>query len=74
VVANLGIDVGTVGNHEFAWGIEHLRSNAPKAGFPLLCANAPEVGLPPTAIVETTASSVGFVGLTGGNSRRGDPG
>ena len=61
---DLGIDVGTVGNHEFDWGIEHLRSNAPNAGFPLLCANAPEVGLPPTAIFETAAGSVGFVGLT----------
>src|SRR3712207_572028 len=38
--ADLGIDVGVVGNHEFDWGIEHLRSHAPKVGFPVLCANA----------------------------------
>ena len=62
--ADLGIDVGVVGNHEFEWGVEHLRSHAPKTGFPLLCANAPEVGLPPTAIVETGGGTVGFVGLT----------
>jgi 2',3'-cyclic-nucleotide 2'-phosphodiesterase (5'-nucleotidase family) len=62
--ADLGIDVGVVGNHEFEWGIEHLRTHAPQTGFPLLCANAPEVGLPPTAVVETDGGVVGFVGLT----------
>ena len=62
--ADLGIDVGVVGNHEFEWGVEHLRTHAPQTGFPLLCANAPEVGLPPTAVVETEGGVVGFVGLT----------
>src|SRR5215218_7636991 len=59
--ADLGIDVGVVGNHEFEWGVEHLCTHAPQTGFPLLCANAPEVGLPSTALVETEG---GFVGLT----------
>jgi hypothetical protein len=63
-VADLGIDVGVVGNHVFEWGVEHLRTHAPETGFPLLCANTPEVGLPPTAIVETGGGAVGFVGLT----------
>jgi 2',3'-cyclic-nucleotide 2'-phosphodiesterase (5'-nucleotidase family) len=62
--ADLGIDVGVVGNHEFEWGVEHLRTHAPQTGFPLLCANAPEVGLPPTALVDTDRAVVGFVGLT----------
>ena len=62
--ADLGIDVGVVGNHEFEWGVEHLRTHAPETGFPLLCANAPEAGLPPTAVVETDGGVVGFVGLT----------
>src|ERR671917_1265350 len=62
--ADLGIDVGVVGNHEFEWGVEHLRSHAPERGFPLLCANAPEAGLPPTAVVETGGGVVSFVGLT----------
>jgi 2',3'-cyclic-nucleotide 2'-phosphodiesterase (5'-nucleotidase family) len=62
--ADLGIDVGVVGNHEFEWGVEHLRTHAPETHFPLLCANAPEVGLPPTTVVETEAGPVGFVGLT----------
>ena len=57
-------DVGVVGNHEFEWGVEHLRLHAPETGFPLLCANAPEAGLPPTAVVETEGGVVGFVGLT----------
>ena len=38
--ADLGIDVGVVGNHEFEWGVEHLRTHVPQTGFPLLCANA----------------------------------
>ncbi len=62
--AGLGIDVGVVGNHEFEWGLGHLRSHAPETGFPLLCANAPDTGLPPTAAVETGGGVVGFVGLT----------
>ena len=35
-VADLGIDVGVVGNHEFEWGVEHLRAQAPKnqAAYP----------------------------------------
>ena len=44
--ADLDIDVGVVGNHEFEWGIEHLRSHAPETGYPLLCANSPESRLP----------------------------
>jgi 2',3'-cyclic-nucleotide 2'-phosphodiesterase (5'-nucleotidase family) len=60
---DLGIDVAAVGNHEFDWGAEHLRSHAPKTSFPLLCANA-EAGLPPAAMIPTEAGDVGFVGLT----------
>jgi 2',3'-cyclic-nucleotide 2'-phosphodiesterase (5'-nucleotidase family) len=44
--ADLDIDVGVVGNHEFEWGIEHLRSHAPETGYPLLCANSPKSRLP----------------------------
>jgi 2',3'-cyclic-nucleotide 2'-phosphodiesterase (5'-nucleotidase family) len=53
-----------VGNREFEWGVEHLHEHALQTGFPLLCANAPEVGQPPTAVVETEAGPVGFVALT----------
>lgn len=61
--SQLGIDVGTVGNHEFDWGTDHLQQNVPRLGFPLLCANA-SVGLPGTAMVSTDVGDVGFVGLT----------
>ena len=61
--ADLAIDVACTGNHEFEWGGEHLCLHAPKTGFPLLCANAPDSSLPPTAMVETAAGPVGFVGL-----------
>jgi 2',3'-cyclic-nucleotide 2'-phosphodiesterase (5'-nucleotidase family) len=61
--SQLGIDVGTVGNHEFDWGTDHLQENVPRLGFPLLCANA-NVGLPGTVIVSTDAGDVGFVGMT----------
>jgi len=61
--ADLGIDVGAVGNHEFDWGLGHLREHAPKTGYPLLCANA-DAGFPGTCVVPTGAGDVGFVGLT----------
>lgn len=61
--ADLGIDVGAVGNHEFDWGLGHLREHAPKAGFPLLCANA-DAGFAATHVVPTETGDVGFVGLT----------
>jgi hypothetical protein len=51
------------GNHEFDWGAGHLLEQAPRLGFPLLCANA-DVGLPGTAVIPTPAGDVGFVGLT----------
>jgi hypothetical protein len=61
--AELGIDVAAAGNHEFDWGVEHLLEHAPRLGFPLLCANA-DVGLPATAVIQTGAGDVGFVGIT----------
>jgi hypothetical protein len=61
--SELGIDVGTVGNHEFDWGMAHLAEHAPALRYPLICANA-DVGLPPTALIGTEAGAVGFVGLT----------
>jgi hypothetical protein len=61
--AQLGIDVATVGNHEFDWGMALLMEHAPALGFPLICANA-DVGLPPSAVIPTEAGPVGFIGLT----------
>lgn len=61
--SQLGIDVATVGNHEFDWGVPHLKEHAPELGFPLILANA-DLGLPPTALIPTEAGPVGFIGLT----------
>ena len=61
--SELGIDVATVGNHEFDWGLPLLVEHAPTLGFPLVCANA-DVGLPPSTLIPTEAGPVGFVGLT----------
>lgn len=61
--SQLGIDVATVGNHEFDWGVPHLKEHAPELGFPLVLANA-DLGLPPTALIPTEAGPVGFIGLT----------
>lgn len=61
--SELGIDVATVGNHEFDWGTAHLAEHAAALGFPVICANA-DLGFPPSALIRTEAGPVGFVGLT----------
>lgn len=61
--AQLGIDVGTLGNHEFDWGLAHLEEHRAALGYPLVCANV-DVGLPPSALLDTAAGPVGFIGLT----------
>lgn len=61
--ADLGIDVGVVGNHEFDWSLEHLQEHASKVGYSLLCANA-DAGLPATHVTPTETGDVGFIGLT----------
>jgi len=59
----LGIEVATIGNHEFDWGLDHLAEQRAKLPFPLICANV-DVGLPPSTLLGTPAGPVGFVGLT----------
>lgn len=59
----LPIDVAGVGNHELDWGIEGLREGAGHLDFPMLCANA-DLGLTPTAVLETADGEVGVIGLT----------
>jgi hypothetical protein len=61
--SELGIDIATLGNHEFNFGVEHLQRYAPVLGFPLICANA-DVGFAATHIIETSAGPVGFIGIT----------
>ena len=59
----LGIEVATIGNHELDWGVEHLTEHREALPFPLICANL-DVGLPPSAMLQTDAGPVGFIGLT----------
>lgn len=61
--AQLGIEVATLGNHEFDWGLAHLDEESATLPFPVVCANV-DVGLPATAVLETEAGDVGFIGLT----------
>jgi 2',3'-cyclic-nucleotide 2'-phosphodiesterase (5'-nucleotidase family) len=59
----LGIEVATIGNHEFDWDLPHLTEHRGALPFPLICANV-DVGLPATALLDTSAGPIGFVGLT----------
>jgi 2',3'-cyclic-nucleotide 2'-phosphodiesterase (5'-nucleotidase family) len=61
--AQLGIDVATVGNHEFDWGLAHLAEHRAQLPFPLICANV-DIGLESTSLLPTAAGPVGFIGLT----------
>ena len=61
--AQLGIEVATIGNHEFDWDLPHLIEHRRVLPFPLICANI-DVGLAATALISTPAGAVGFVGLT----------
>jgi 2',3'-cyclic-nucleotide 2'-phosphodiesterase (5'-nucleotidase family) len=44
-VSELGIDVATLGNHEFDWGEKHVARCGAETGFPLVVANY-DIGLP----------------------------
>lgn len=39
VMNQIGFDAMALGNHEFDWGIQHLKARAEQAQFPLLAAN-----------------------------------
>lgn len=62
-VAELGIDVSAIGNHEFDWGEAHLRRWSQEPGFPLLAANY-EIGLASNVVLPAGPYSVAVIGLT----------
>jgi 2',3'-cyclic-nucleotide 2'-phosphodiesterase (5'-nucleotidase family) len=68
-VANLPIAAAAAGNHEFDDGVDALLEAARGLSFPLLCANV-DVGLAPSAVLETAAGGIGVIGLTSPNSHR----
>jgi 2',3'-cyclic-nucleotide 2'-phosphodiesterase (5'-nucleotidase family) len=61
--AELGIEVATLGNHEFDLGLAHLQDECAVLRFPVVCANA-DVGAPAATLLDTEAGRVGFIGLT----------
>jgi hypothetical protein len=62
-VADLPIAAAAAGNHEFDDGVAALLDAARGLSFPLLCANV-DIGLPPTAMLDTPVGPVGVLGLT----------
>jgi 2',3'-cyclic-nucleotide 2'-phosphodiesterase (5'-nucleotidase family) len=62
-VAQLGIEVATLGNHEFDLGLPYIHDECPALGFPVVCANV-DAGVPAATLLETEAGPVGFIGLT----------
>jgi 2',3'-cyclic-nucleotide 2'-phosphodiesterase (5'-nucleotidase family) len=68
-VADLPIAAAAVGNHEFDDGVPALLEAAQTLSYPLLCANV-DVGLPPTALLDTPVGALGAVGLTHSESHR----
>lgn len=59
----LGVDVATIGNHEFDWGEEHTRRWVGESGIPIVVANY-EVGVPTSIILDAGPVPVGIIGLT----------
>lgn len=59
----LGIDVATIGNHEFDWGESHLRRWLAETRFPCVCANY-DIGLPASTVLVAGPYSVGVIALT----------
>jgi len=62
-VDELGIEVATLGNHEFDLGLGHVQDECAVLGFPVVCANV-DVGVPAATLLESDAGPVGFIGLT----------
>lgn len=72
IMNKTGYDFATLGNHEFDFGPEMLRSNMMEAEFRYLCCNVsycgkgtdPLFGLEPYEIVDYGSTRVAFVGVT----------
>lgn len=61
--AELGIEVATLGNHEFDLGFAHLQDECAALSFPVVCANV-DAGVPAATLLATEVGDVGFIGLT----------
>ncbi len=65
----MGYQAMAAGNHEFDFGVDHLRRLKEQAQFPILCSNlvghATELPCQPSAVVRAGNLSVGVIGLLG---------
>lgn len=65
----MGYQAMAAGNHEFDFGLDHLRRLTELARFPILCSNVAGRGtaLPcrPSAVVRVGSLSIGLIGLLG---------
>jgi 2',3'-cyclic-nucleotide 2'-phosphodiesterase (5'-nucleotidase family) len=61
--AELGIEVATLGNHEFDLGFAHVQEECAALSFPVVCANV-DAGVPAATPIATDVGDVGFIGLT----------
>ncbi|MBE6051562.1 MAG: 2',3'-cyclic-nucleotide 2'-phosphodiesterase [Clostridium sp.] len=66
----MGIAASAIGNHEFDWGREHLKTWSKEGGFPFLAANMVKKGTEevseyakPYIIVEKNGVKVAFIGI-----------
>lgn len=66
----IGYDAGTIGNHEFDFGMENLANLVKRAKFPFVCANYDFTGTPcegvisPYIIIERGGNKIGIFGLS----------
>lgn len=61
-MAGAPITATVAGNHDFDDGVDALVAGARQVPYPMLCANV-DVGLPPTALLDTPAGPLGVIGL-----------
>jgi 2',3'-cyclic-nucleotide 2'-phosphodiesterase (5'-nucleotidase family) len=61
-MGGLPIAATAAGNHDFDDGLDALHDGVGQLTYPTLCANA-DVGLPPTALLDTPAGGLGVIGL-----------
>ena len=71
-LADAPIAATAAGNHDFDDGVEALLDGARSLPYPMLCANV-DVGLPPTALLDTPAGPVGAIGLAHPDGHRFTP-
>jgi 2',3'-cyclic-nucleotide 2'-phosphodiesterase (5'-nucleotidase family) len=71
-LAGAPIAAAAAGNHDFDDGVDALLDGAASLPYPLLCANV-DVGLAPTALLDTPAGPLGVVGLAHPDGHRFTP-